>query len=169
MKLFSYINGRSQIYLHPFVFVILLILVSCAAGSYGRLQWSDEALDIFESASILENHTYYFFGPEAEPDAIIALDNQYILAPSLWKEIDITSLTLNHWMERIDNRHRYVQEKYQGALMVDQQGNRLGIWYSHVDWTVIKQGEENEIVIYTPDTSRQHRSIKDRDLSTGTK
>jgi len=168
MRLRSYINGRRQ-YVRPFVFIILLVLAGCAAGSYGRLQWSDEALDIFESASILENHTYYFFGPEAEPVAIIALDNQYVLAPSLWKQIDITPLELGRWMERIDNRHRYVKEKYQGALIVDHQGNHLGIWYSHIDWTVIKQGEGNEIVIYTPDTSRQNRDVRDRDPSTGTK
>jgi hypothetical protein len=168
MKLRSSANGRTSC-LRPFVFIILLVLAGCAAGSYGRLQWSDEALDIFESASILENHTYYFFGPEAEPDTIIALDNQYVLAPSLWKKIDITPLTLSRWMERIDNRHRYVKEKYQGALIVDQQGNRLGIWYSHVDWTVIKRGEENEIIIYTPDTSRQNRNVMDRDFSAGTK
>ncbi|MCK5192494.1 MAG: hypothetical protein KAQ71_01705 [Desulfobulbaceae bacterium] len=169
MKLRSFTKGRRQDYLRPFVFIILLLLANCSAGSYGRLQWSDEALDIFESANILENHTYYFFGPEAEPEAIIALDNQYVLAPSLWKKIAITPLTLSRWMERIDNRHRYVKEKYQGALIVDQQGNRLGIWYSYVDWTVIKRGEENEVVIYTPDTSRLHRDIRDRDHSPGTK
>lgn len=169
MKLYSYTKGRRWYCLRPFVFIILFLLAGCTAGSYGRLQWSDNALDIFETANILENHTYYFFGPEAEPDAIIALDNQYVLAPSLWKKIDITPLTLNRWMERIDNRHRYAKEKYQGALIVDQQGNRLGIWYSHVDWTVIKRGEENEIVIYTPDTSRQYRDVRDRDHATGTK
>lgn len=160
MKLRSLTNGRRQNLLRPFVLIVLLLLVSCAPGSYGRLQWSGEALDTFESASILENHTYYFFGPEAEPVAIIAVDNQYVLAPSLWKKINITPLLLSQWMERIDNRHRYLKEKYQGAMIVDHQGNRLGLWYSHFDWTVIKHGEEeNEVIIFTPDISRQNLDI----------
>ena len=169
MKLSFCNDALSQRYFRPFLFIILLLLGSCTQGPYGQLQWSDETLDTFESAQILKDHTYYFFGPEAEPDAIIALDNQYVLAPGLWKKADITPLILNRWMERIDNRHRLVKEKYKGALMVDQQGNRLGAWYSYADWTVIKRGEENEVIIYTPDTSRHYRDIRDRDSSGGTK
>ena len=166
MKLCSFTNGRKQDFLRPFVLIILFLLVSCSAGSYGHLQWSDEALDTCESAIILENHTYYFFGPEAEPIAIIAVDNQYVLAQSLWKKIDLTPLILSQWMERIDNQHRFLKGKYQGAMMVDPQGNRLGLWYSYVDWTVIRQGEENEVIIFTPDTSRMDRSNRDRDRRT---
>lgn len=154
--------------LGPFVFIILFLLASCTAGSYGRLQWSDEAIDLFESSQILKNHTYYYFGPEAEPEAIIAIDNRYVLAPSLWKKIDLTTQELSRWMERIDNQYRYLKEKYRGALIVDEQGNRLGIWYSMADWTVIKRGEENEVVIFTPDTSHFHRDIRDKDPSPAT-
>lgn len=155
---------------YSFAILALVFLIgSCAPGSYGRLQWSDEALDLFESSHLLEDHTYYYFGPEMKPEAIIAIDNKYVLATSLWKKIDLTTQELSQWMERIDNRHRFLKEKYRGATIVDEQGNRLGIWYSQIDWTVIKRGAENEVIIFTPDTSRFHRDTRDRDTSSATK
>ena len=130
----------------------------CApAGTYGKLQWSDKTLQLFESAQILDNHTYYFYGPEMQPDAIIAVDNKYVLADSFWKEIDLTPAQLSKWMDRIDNKYRYRNDKYLGAVIVDQDGNRIGEWYSPIDWTVIKRGEGNEVIIHTPDTERLHR------------
>ena len=142
----------------PTVFLsILLILAGCSTGPHGKLQWSDEALNSFEEAQILQDHTYYFFGPEMQPDAIIAIDNQFVLAESFWKPIDLTSTHLARWMERIDNDHRFRDKKYRGAVIVDAEGNRLGVWYSPIDWTVIRRGEDNIVIIHTPDTDRLHR------------
>lgn len=152
-----------------FLFTFLFVLASCAAGSYGRLQWSDEALDLFETITIKDNHTYYFFGPEAEPVAILAVDNKYVLAPSLWNQIDLTPDILTSWMERIDNNHRLLRERYLGAEIMDEEGNRIGYWYSYIDWTVIRKGEENEIVIFSPDSTRLFRDFQHRDQSPGVK
>jgi hypothetical protein len=152
-------NRRSYTLLRSLFFIsILLSVPSCTPGLYGKLQWSDETLELFESSHILENHSYYYNGPEMQPDAIIAIDNQYVLAPSLWKKIDLTSTQLSQWMERIDNQYRYRYEKYQGAEIIDYQGNRIGAWYSRSDWTVIRQGKgDNEVVIFTPDTTQFYR------------
>ena len=60
--------------------------------------------EIFESGQILENHTYYHIGPDAEPVAIMAIDNKYILAPSLWKKTEMTPAQLNAWNQQIENQ-----------------------------------------------------------------
>lgn len=154
---YLFMQKRLSLFISLFLLSTLLILSSCTTGPHGKLQWSDEALNSFESSQILENHTYYFYGPEMKPDAIIAVDNQFVLADSFWKKIDLTSTHLARWMERIDNQHRFRDNKYLGAVIVDEDGNRIGLWYSPIDWTVIKRGEGNEVIIHTPDTARLHR------------
>ena len=132
-----------------------LPIFGCAPGSYGQLDFQLTVADIFESGQILEDHSYYYIGPDAEPFAIMAVDKKYELAPSLWKSIDLSQEQLNAWNLRIDNRYRF-RDKYKGAVILDQDGNRLGIWYSRIDWTTIKKGEGNQVIIYTPDTTRAH-------------
>jgi hypothetical protein len=148
-------HKRHAVFIGFYLLLSLFIVSSCTPGLYGNLQWSDDVLESFESAHILENHTYYYFGPEMQPDAIIAIDNKYTLAPSLWKKINLTSSQLGRWMERIDNQHRYRYERFQGADIIDHQGKQVGVWYSRSEWTVIRQGQsDNEVVIFTPDTSK---------------
>ncbi len=130
-----------------------LLLFGCAQGDYGRFDFKMSVSDMFESGQILENHTYYYIGPDAEPVAIMAIDNKYSLAPSLWKKADITPAQLSTWNMRIDNEYR-IKNRYKGAIILDENGNRLGVWYSHLDWTTIKRGEGNTVIIFTPDTTK---------------
>ncbi len=134
------------------VFLVTLS-VGCAQRASGRFDFQLAVNELFESGRILANHTYYHIGPDAEPDAIMALDNAYHLAPSLWKKSDITPERLAAWMERIDNRYR-VSNIYHGAFIVDDQGRQLGVWYSRLTRTVIRREEGNMVTIFTPDTTR---------------
>ena len=132
---------------------LLAFLFACNPGAFGTLDRKVAIDEIFESGQILENHTYYYIGPDAQPEAIMAIDNKYTLAPSFWKQTDITPSQLALWNLRIDNRYR-TRHNYHGAVIYDQDMNRLGVWYSHLKWTTIKRGEGNTVIIYTPDTTR---------------
>jgi len=141
-----------------FLLILLLaamsaIITACSTGAYGRLDFKLSVNDIFESGQVLDSHNYYYIGPEAEPVAIMAIDKKYQLAPSLWKEIGLTPAQLTAWMERIDNRYRF-KNRYDGAFILDQDGNQVGLWYSRLDWTTIQRGEGNQLIIYTPDTTK---------------
>lgn len=132
------------------LFTLLPLLFGCTSGRYGRLDFDMSVNDTFESGRILADHTYYYSGPEAEPWAIMAIDDRYQLASGLWNKIDLTAEQLDRWMRRIDNRYRF-KTFYRGAVIRDQEGERIGLWYSPWDWTVIRRGEGNEVTIYTPD------------------
>ncbi|MBU4260343.1 MAG: hypothetical protein KKC76_00490 [Proteobacteria bacterium] len=149
-----------MIFLNPTTFMLVLLLAAtgaimtaCSTGSYGRLDFKLAVNDIFESGQVLDNYNYYYIGPDAEPVAIMAIDKKYQLTPSLWKEINLTSEQLKAWMSRIDNRYR-LRNRYDGAFIIDQEGNQVGMWYSPLGWTTIQRGEENQLTIYTPDTTK---------------
>lgn len=137
------------------LFTLLPLVSGCTSGRYGRLDLDMSVNDTFESGRILADHTYYYSGPEAEPWAIMAIDNRYQLAPGLWNKIDLTAEQLDRWMRRIDNRYRF-KTFYRGAVIRDREGERIGLWYSPWDWTVIRRGEGNEVTIYTPDVRSEH-------------
>lgn len=136
-----------------------LLLFGCSTGPHGRFDFQLAINDIFESGQIIANHTYYHIGPDAEPDAIMALDNKYTLAPSLWKKSEISPAQLKAWSERIDNRYRF-KNSYRGAVILDEHGQRLGVWYSRLHWTTIKRGQGNTVIIYTPDTTKDLGRIR---------
>ena len=126
------------------------MLTACSTGSYGHLDFQLAVNNVFESGEVLPDYNYYFIGPEAEPVAIIAVDKKYQLAPSLWKKIDLTPVQLKAWMSRIGNKYR-LSNFYDGAYIIDQHGNRVGMWYARPNWTTIQSGKDNLVTIYTPD------------------
>ena len=152
MKPVNEMYGRNKL-LAALLVGVGLLLSACSTGSYGHLDFTLTVNDIFESGQVVDNHRYYYIGPDAEPVAIMAIDNKYELAPSLWKSVNLTPERLRAWMDRIDNRYRF-RNSYDGAYILDQDGNRVGLWYSRLDWTTIRRAEGNQLIIYTPDTTK---------------
>ena len=83
----------------------------------------------------------------------MAIDNRYELAPSLWKKTELSQEQLEAWNFRIDNKYRW-ENVYFGAVILDENNNKIGYWYSYLKWTTIKRGEGNTVIIFTPDTTK---------------
>jgi hypothetical protein len=128
--------------------MMALIFAGCSAPISGRLQGSPEVTEIFKSSQILPNHQYYAGGFQRIPYAIIAVDNNYQLRTGRWKPIDMDSTLLNQLIYRME--HVYSLNP-RGAWILDQEGNRLGAWYSSQYQTKVKREKDNRIVVLNPD------------------
>lgn len=112
---------------------------------------------LFESPTVLNDHTYYYAGPQDKPETIIAIRNDYEFQKSIhWHKVDITEKQLQTWNMMIDNRHR-IYSNYDGAYILTPDGKRVGVWYSKYSLTVIKYPEPNKIIIYRPDPTSNER------------
>lgn len=125
-----------------------LIFAGCSAPVSGRLQSSPEATEMFKSNQILPKHQYYVSGFQRIPYAIIAVDNNYQLRTGHWKPIDLDSTSLNQLIYRME--HVYSLNP-RGAWILDQEGNRLGAWYSSQYQTNVVRKKDNRIVVVSPD------------------
>lgn len=136
------------------LFGAILLLTGCAAiGSPPLLQRSLEVNRIIESATILPGHRYYYAGPEAKPDVIIAIDRKYTFQKSVhWHEVTPTEKLLQSWNRIIDNYYR-IRDRYYGAWIMTPDGGKAGIWYSQHENTVIKYPAPDQVIIYRPDSS----------------
>jgi hypothetical protein len=149
-------------------FLLLLLTVFLITGcarptDFGKLVRNDEVKKAFESSTILPDHTYYYTGPEAKPDAIMALHNSYTLANkrNFWIKVDITEEMLHSWNRIIDNSYR-VKFPYYGSRIITSDGKEAGAWYSRYDHTVVKSPTPQSIIVYTPDVPLEHQFRIDR-------
>ena len=126
---------------------------------------SEEARKIFESSTVVPDHTYYYTGPSAQPDAIIAIDNKYTLQESVhWNKVDITEKQLQDWNRMIDNYYR-MRYPYKGACIMTPDGQKAGLGFSKYSFVVIKFPGPNQITIWPPEPDpmqRRWENKKDR-------
>lgn len=109
---------------------------------------------MFESAEVPPGYTYFYFGPEAAPSAILGMNPQYQFQQSLWKKIDLSSEKLKAWTEYLDVTHRFGPHYYAASHIIDGQGNKIGIWYSSHHWATVKVNPEGVIAVFPPDEHR---------------
>ena len=130
-------------------FVLMILAVSgCGPSAYGRLQSSPEATEVFNQNQVFSNYTYYYSGFQTIPYGIIGIDNNYKLRSSRWKQIDMNPILLNQLTYRMQNVYSL---NPRGLWILDQNGRRVGIWYSSQFWTKVKLEKDNQIVVLTPD------------------
>ena len=115
---------------------------------YGKLKRDPDVNRTFKTYKILPDHKYYTSGRADIPYAIIGIQNIYELRPGLWKEINLTTPLLRSWVSRMDNIYGYPPY---GSVILDNNGKRMGVWYSSKQWTTVIMEENNEIAVLAPE------------------
>ena len=153
---------RLQIFI-PFVLTVFWVSGCARYQNFGTLAPSQDVTRAFETATILPDHTYYYTGPEAKPDAIMALAKSFTLANkrNFWIKLDITKEQLQSWNLIIQNETR-IKFPYTGYQIITPDGRRAGVWYSPYGHTVVKTPEQQSIIVYTPDIPVENNFHVDR-------
>ena len=136
------------LFLNMVLALMMAVSSGCSVPNYGRLQSSHEVTQAFQDKQILSDHQYYFSGNQRIPYGIIGIGSKYRLRTSHWKAIDLNPALLNQLTYRMT--HVFSLEP-RGAWILDQDGNRVGIWYSSRYQTTVKIEKDNFVVIVTPE------------------
>jgi len=115
---------------------------------YGKLKRDRDVTHLFQTYKVLPDHKYFTTGQGNIPHAIIGVQENYKLRPGIWKAVDLTTPLLRSWVTQMDNIYGYPPH---GSIILDDNGQRLGIWYSSKQWTTIIIEEKNEIAILAPE------------------
>ena len=126
---------------------LLFLLCSCITSNYGKLQPSPEITKIFDEDRILSDHSYYYSGLQGLPDAIVGIQSNYSLKSKRWQQVDLTSLLLRKWVDRMTYVHTVTPR---GAWILDPDGNRIGVWYSARHQATVRVEQGNRVVIFPP-------------------
>jgi len=115
---------------------------------YGKIKRDRDVNQAFQTYKILPDHKYYTSGQENIPHAIIGVQNNFKLRTGNWKPVDLTTPQLRGWVTQMDNIYGYPPY---GSVILDDNGQRLGIWYSSKQWTTVIIEEKNEIAVLEPE------------------
>ena len=144
----EHLQAVKRLFFLGFLLAVLVPALSgCGPSVYGRLESSREVTEAFTGSQVLANHRYYYYGFQRIPYGIIGIDQNYTLRTSNWKLIDMNPTLLNQLIYRMQHVYRV---EPRGAWILDQEGNRLGIWYSSQYWTKVKLEKDNQVVVVTP-------------------
>ncbi|MCF8055258.1 MAG: hypothetical protein K9K37_01300 [Desulfocapsa sp.] len=127
----------------------LFLLSSCQAGKFGYLRLNKDVTANFESCVVLPDYNYFYNGPDAQPNAILAVKKSYTFKKGLWKEIALDKKQLCDWMRMIEPDLQRAKYSYDGYTVYNAEAVDVGLWYSREDHATIKE-ENGELVIYTP-------------------
>jgi len=122
--------------------------VNLPSFKYGKIKRDREVNQTFQTYKVLPAHKYYTSGQANIPYAIIGIDSRYKLRPGMWQEVQLTTPLLRGWVSQMDNIYGYPPY---GSIILDDEGQRIGVWYSSKQWTTVIIEENREIAILAPE------------------
>jgi hypothetical protein len=108
----------------------LSLVAAACAGRYGSLRFDTGAMRTFEAAQVLPGHRYYTTGSDTDPAAIVALRQDRPLRGA-WREIAATPELLKHLGDNMRGTRLVGPD---GAVILDDKGERIGVWYSYYQY-----------------------------------
>jgi hypothetical protein len=123
-------DNRWRFFIVAVAVLLLGILSGCATvGSQGRLQNNLEVSDMFVNGPLSPDYNYYFSGPRNNPRAIMGLDKKFYLESNRWQSVDPASGQIQTMMRALTNQKGFAKANF-GSVILDPDGNRIGVWYS---------------------------------------
>ena len=130
-----------------FCLMFLSACMSSGGGASRALQRSLEAEELFQATTILPDHTYFMQGNLPDPEAVIALSNAFQLQSRLWTKVEWTQKELEYavfWMQISELGFCSTD----GGYIIAPDGQRIGVWYSKRDISVVKQPAPGVVEVY---------------------
>jgi hypothetical protein len=133
------------------VLFVLIFAFSACAGSYGRVQENGKVNQIFITYQVLDDHRYYFSGPENRPEAILGVHQDYTLETTQWTQVSLTKEQLKEWVDVLNFYfHDLTHNRPYGYVILNPSGKQMGIWYSIWDYTPVIFKGDKVVQIYPP-------------------
>jgi hypothetical protein len=138
-----------------------LIIGGCASTTNNKnlgqgIRENHEVTRKYRSLTIDPNYHYYYSGRELQPDVVMGIDKKFTVQSKFWHQIDLTEEQLDKWVTWGDRERdnegfssRYLM-KYQGAYILDPEGQVVGDWYSKKDLGVFEFPGNNIIIPHPP-------------------
>ncbi len=111
------------------VAAIVLGIALTSVDCYSYLEKSNEVDRFFLERKIYPDHTNYYSGSDARPDAIIGIHNDYILKSKLWKSADIKPNLLKNWVNNMTNNSTVTPDVW-GKKIRGPNREYLVVWFS---------------------------------------
>jgi hypothetical protein len=149
-------------------FTLIGLFMGCTGGlfkNYGSFKPSTIATENFEKLIVNNDYNYFLSGSDVYPVAIFGLKKDYTIDSdeNLWKKIDQKPEVISDLVSHMQTRLRdCCRQSPHGFDILDNNGNKIGEWYSMLDLIIaIKIKEDKKVVIYPPSDTDNVKRYKD--------
>ena len=94
----------------------------------------------------LPDYNYYYTGRSHLPYAVIGVDKKFDLNSKFWNKIDTREMVADK-VDGLMPTHPY---KLSVSRILDLGGKQIGIWFSYYPSTIVKFGQDSNIIVYSP-------------------
>ncbi len=146
------------------LFVIAGLSGCASTGSrdYLSVRKSRDIDMMFQQKVMVPGYNYYYNGPKTEPIALLGLDPAYTISEKFWTPSN-DQQQFEWWIEDFQRMTgdwddvAHVRIIYWGNVIIDEQGEQVGVIYSRYDWITGWRGAQpNEVVIPSPRPRHNH-------------
>ena len=126
--------------------LILVVFMAGCASDYGRLKKSDDVLIAFKNYEMLEDYRYFYSGRENKPSAIIGIRPEFKFDSRFWAEIE----NADSFKRQVDRMYPMTNWPEFAAYIHTSDGERVGVWFSGFNATVVKR-DGDRLIVYSPE------------------
>ena len=146
--------------------LLALLLGGCTAGVPGGAWVTDpQVRQLFESGTLLANHTYYYLGSFGAPDSIIAIDNRFTLRSRVWARAEVDQRMLDGWLQWYRTEHFPSGCELRGGRILTPDGRQAGVWYSQNIVNIVRMPEPGVIEVFQPHSPAGHTCGRDNNAN----
>ncbi|MDX9833889.1 MAG: hypothetical protein RBT36_01585 [Desulfobulbus sp.] len=129
----------------------LLLLTGCTGGPPAGAWVADpQVRQLFESGTLLPDHSYYYLGSFGAPDSIMAIDNRYTLRSQVWAGAKVDQHLLNGWLQWYRSEHHPPGCQFRGGRILTPDGRQAGVWYSQNIVNIVRLPEPGVLEVFQP-------------------
>ncbi len=122
-------------------------IISCMEG-YGRIKPNPDVIKLYTHQVGLPDYNYYYTGRSNLPDAVIGIDKKYRFNDRLWGKIQ-SHEEVYRKIYNLNYTSSGDSDLY-GSDIIDNNGLKLGIWFSSYYQTIVKKNPDGTVDVYTP-------------------
>ena len=172
--------GDDNMRKHGMISAVLLAaaLMGFLAGCSGKLlkdmgsfKPSVEATENFKKFVVRGDYTDFISGSDVYPVAIFGLRKDWIIDSDedLWKKIEPKTEIMADLVTNMQRRlNECCYQSPHGFDILDNQGRKIGEWYSMLGLIIgIKTKEEGKVIIYPPSDTDEVKKYQDRTSGKG--
>lgn len=131
-----------------FVVILSIFLIGCV-GVSGKLKSNPTLLTQYKDRALSKTYNYYYCGRSSLPYAVVGIDNTYGFNDRLWFKIESEQAVY----EKIRNLSDLEIDSFPmaGADILDGQGNKIGVWFSHYRHTPVRVDDKSrKVEVFNP-------------------
>ena len=138
-----------------FMFSLGLLTLVWAGGcsqNYGRIHWDEDITKAFEANQVEPGYNFYQYTIGMQVYAIVGFDPKLEMQSRIWRELARDAEEFKVATSRIWYNDYQEPEEPRGAVIMNPDGEKVGVYFSSLHIVVIKFKPGNQVMVM-PDLS----------------